>query len=162
MMEVQINETEQFGPIAEVAKKRYNIEPKRVTTDVRGAYTQQNLPGRGVHLRAGEGRAAVHRPRHARRVRVGPLDLHGEQQKRKRIGVVETDAPLMGRFSMQGPSPSWQIITELKKQYEVVQVNPTQPIPPASRPPSRAKRTKASTCSWPCSPRPWARRKSTT
>ena len=28
-----------------------------------------------------------------------------EKQKRKRIGVVESDAPVFGRFSMQGQSP---------------------------------------------------------
>ena len=52
-----------------------------------------------------------------------------EKQKRKRMGVVETDAPVFGRFSMQGQSPSWQIIDDLKKQYEVIPVSPSQPIP---------------------------------
>ena len=60
-----------------------------------------------------------------------------EKQKRKRVGVVETDAPVFGRFSMQGQSPSWQLINDLKRQYEVIQVNPAQPIPlrkPAAKP----------------------------
>ena len=43
-------------------------------------------------------------------------------QKRKRIGVLETDAHVNGNMGM---SPPWQLIEELKKQYEVVQVNPT-------------------------------------
>ena len=60
-----------------------------------------------------------------------------EKQKRKRVGVVETDAPVFGRFSMQGQSPAWQIIDDLKKQYEVIPVSPSQPIPlrkPAAKP----------------------------
>jgi ABC-2 type transport system permease protein len=48
--------------------------------------------------------------------------------KRKRIGVVKTDAPLFPSFSMQGPTPEALVITELKKQYEVIEVDPTKPI----------------------------------
>ena len=46
------------------------------------------------------------------------------RQKRKRIGVLETDAHVSGNFTQMGMSPSWQLIDELKKQYEVVQVSP--------------------------------------
>ena len=38
---------------------------------------------------------------------------------------------------MQGPSAAWQIIDDLKKQYEVIPVSPSQPIPlrkPAAKP----------------------------
>jgi len=52
------------------------------------------------------------------------------EQKRKRVGVVQTDAPLYGRFNMQTMSSSsnWPIIEELEKQYEVVQLDATNPI----------------------------------
>ena len=44
------------------------------------------------------------------------------QQKRKRVGILATDAPLYGALNMQTftPSPNWPIIDELQKQYEVV------------------------------------------
>ncbi len=50
--------------------------------------------------------------------------------KRKRLGVVTTDAQLFGGFDMQNmrPTPRQQIIDELEKQYEVVQVDPSKPI----------------------------------
>lgn len=44
------------------------------------------------------------------------------QKERLTVGVLTTDANLMGSGN------EWQIITELKKQYEVVQVSPDLPI----------------------------------
>ena len=54
------------------------------------------------------------------------------QEKRKRLGVVQTDAQLFGGFEFEAGGPRARqkqpIIDELEKQYEVVQVDPTKPI----------------------------------
>jgi ABC-2 type transport system permease protein len=52
------------------------------------------------------------------------------QQKRKKLGVLITDAKLYATFDMQTMSPgrNEQIIEELQKQYEVVQVDAANPI----------------------------------
>jgi ABC-2 type transport system permease protein len=52
------------------------------------------------------------------------------EQKRKKVGVLTTDAKLYGTFDMQtGSLPRNElIIEELQKQYDVVQVDPTNPI----------------------------------
>jgi ABC-2 type transport system permease protein len=52
------------------------------------------------------------------------------QQKRKRVGVLNTEAPLFGRFNMQSMSVGQNspIIDELQKQYEVVQVDASKPL----------------------------------
>lgn len=52
------------------------------------------------------------------------------QQKRKRIGVLTTDAKMFGGFEMESMTnrADEPIIDELKKQYEVVPVNPANPI----------------------------------
>ena len=52
------------------------------------------------------------------------------QAKRKRLGVVSTDAQLFGGFDMQRMSqtPKQLIVEELEKQYEVVQIDPSSPI----------------------------------
>ena len=130
MMEIQINEAERFGPMADLAKKRYGIAPRRVTTLNHGAYSQDNI-FLGVALTCGLEKVVL--PFVDRGIPVEYELVRSictvTQQKRKRIGVVESDAPLFGKFSMQGMSQSWPIITELQKQYDVVQVNPSQPIP---------------------------------
>jgi len=49
---------------------------------------------------------------------------------RKKIGVVNTEVKMFGGFdytSMRS-SPAWPVVDELKKQYEVVQINAASPI----------------------------------
>ncbi len=52
------------------------------------------------------------------------------QTKRTKLGVLTTDAKLFGGFEMQSMSTTRNemIIDELQKQYDVVQVDPTNPI----------------------------------
>ena len=50
------------------------------------------------------------------------------QPKRKRLGVVRTDAELFGGFSMMGQRPKQLIIEELEKQYEVEEVDLSGPV----------------------------------
>ncbi len=50
--------------------------------------------------------------------------------KKKRIGILKTDAALLGRFNMETlrAEPPWQIVAELQKQYTIVEVDATEPI----------------------------------
>ncbi len=55
------------------------------------------------------------------------------QQKRKKVGVLTTDAKLYGGFDMSNmqsfsQTPNQLIIDELQKQYDLVQVDPNTPI----------------------------------
>ncbi|MGI9455211.1 MAG: Gldg family protein [Aeoliella sp.] len=50
------------------------------------------------------------------------------QESRKRVGIVKTDVELFEGFTMQGMTEESQLVTELKKQYDVVEVDPEQPI----------------------------------
>jgi ABC-2 type transport system permease protein len=54
------------------------------------------------------------------------------QSAKKKLGVLKTDAQLTGGFSMTtfSQTPRQPIITELEKQYEIVDVNPASPISP--------------------------------
>jgi ABC-2 type transport system permease protein len=54
------------------------------------------------------------------------------QQKRKRVGIVQTDVDLMGGLDFSGGAPRQRpkerLIEELEKQYEVVRIDPANPI----------------------------------
>jgi ABC-2 type transport system permease protein len=50
------------------------------------------------------------------------------QQDRKKLGVLKTDVQLFGGFSMQGPTEESPLVVELKKQYDVTEVDPSKPI----------------------------------
>lgn len=52
------------------------------------------------------------------------------QDKRRKVGILTTDAKIFGGMNMQtfSSDPEWRIVTELKKQYDVVQVSPDGPI----------------------------------
>jgi len=131
VMDVQINDVERASAIADLAKQRYGIEPKHLRNIVHGADVPE-LVFLSVAVTCGLEKVVL--PFIDRGT---PIEYElvraictVEKEKRKRIGIVQTDAPVFGRFSMQGPSPAWQIIDDLKKQYEVIEVNPAQPIPP--------------------------------
>ena len=49
---------------------------------------------------------------------------------RKKVGILTTDAKLMGGMDMRtfSQTPEWSIVTELKKQYDVSSVSPDTPI----------------------------------
>ncbi|MCR9164133.1 MAG: Gldg family protein [Nannocystaceae bacterium] len=53
------------------------------------------------------------------------------QEKKRVVGILRTDATIMGNFDLQAKrqQPAWQIIAELKKQYEVRSLNPKAAIP---------------------------------
>ncbi|MEW6413547.1 MAG: Gldg family protein [Candidatus Zixiibacteriota bacterium] len=52
------------------------------------------------------------------------------KSQRRKIGVLDTGARLFGDFDFQTMSrvAAWPVVAELQKQYDVVQVNPREPI----------------------------------
>jgi ABC-2 type transport system permease protein len=54
------------------------------------------------------------------------------KKERKVVGIVRTDVQLFGGFSMAGGRPQdipkQEIVTELEKQYDVKDIDPTNPI----------------------------------
>jgi hypothetical protein len=131
MITVNINEIDRFDKMAEVAKTRYGIVPHDVFETRNGAFHHEKI-FLGVAFTSGLEKVVV------------PFIDRGlspeyelvrslctvTKQKRKKIGVLETDAHVMGSFSMSGPTPDWILIQELRKQYEVVAVNPAELMAP--------------------------------
>ncbi len=124
-----VYEVETFSPQAQTAEQSYGIEPQQVNTTVRGRPDSDEI-FMGLAVTSGLDKVVV------------PFVDKGispeyelvrsimtvADAKRKRVGVVSTGVNMFSEFSMQGPSPKSQIITELEKQYEVVQVDPSEPI----------------------------------
>ena len=116
------------------AAQRYNIRPQNVRFASRGTLDQRSIY-LGVSLRSGlktltlpfidRGLSPEYEIVHALGSIVDPT--------KKRIGILITDAPLMGgpdyaNYMSLSMRPSWRIVDELRKQYTVVEVDPREPI----------------------------------
>lgn len=128
-VQANIHEIEVFSEQATLAERTYGIEPRSVATNVRGARSLQEI-FLGAAFTSGLEKVVI--PFFDRGIPVEYELVRSiatvAQQERKRVGVLKTDAPLMGGFSMQGPTEEARIITELKKQYDIVEVDPATPI----------------------------------
>ncbi len=117
-----VNTTERFSEEAARAEQRYKIQSKEVHSIDRGVLRTDNI-FLGVAFTCGLEKVVV--PFIDRGI---PIEYELVRslatvagQKRKKIGVLETDAGLYGNF-MVG-IPQWPIIDELEKQYEVKRVD---------------------------------------
>src|SRR3954468_12176684 len=126
---VDVHEVENFSEEASNAEKAYGIEPREVVTVDRGAHTKQEIY-LGAAFTAGLDRVVI--PFIDKGIPVEYELVRSiwtvAQQKRKKLGVVKTDVPLFGGFSMQGQTPESKLVEELKKQYDVVEVDASKPI----------------------------------
>lgn len=128
-------EAELYSPAARDAQKRFGIEPKRVVTadpsEGKQSFEEVIL---GVAFTSGLEDVVI--PFFDRGL---PVEYEltrsvkvVSRSSRKKVGILSTDARLMGGFDMRsmGQNPEWSIVTELKKQYDVNSVSPDSDIPP--------------------------------
>lgn len=129
---VRIVEPEPFSPEAQEAVDNYGIAPQSVTS---------REAGRVQQLQLFLGLAFVSGP-HEEVIPFLDRGLSPEyeivralrsvtQEKKKVLGVMRTDATIMGNFDLQArrQQPAWRVINELKKQYEVRSLNPGAEVP---------------------------------
>lgn len=124
-------ETELYSENAREAEKRFGIQPRRVlsTNDARQSTEEIFL---GVAFTSGLEEVIV--PFFDRGLPVEYELIRSIQvvarTNRKKIGILNTDAKLLGGFDFRStmPGQEWSIVTELKKQYEVVPVAADAPI----------------------------------
>ncbi len=124
-----IYEIENFSEEAATADTAFGIAPQRINAMQRGVMTQEEI-FMGLAVRHKLDKVVV--PFIDKGI---PIEYElvrsittVAQDTRKRVGVIKTDVELFGGFSMQGPSEESQLVTELRKQYDVVEVDPEQPI----------------------------------
>lgn len=125
-------ETELYSNEARDAQKRFNIVPRRVMVvdDAKQATDEIIL---GVAFRSGAEEIVIPffdrglsvEYELARSIRVV------SREARRKLGVLETDAKLLGGFDFRSmnQSPEWPLVTELKKQYNVSSVSPDSAFP---------------------------------
>ncbi len=128
---VRITPTEPYSSEAAEAQDQFGIRAQPVQTLQRGAFIVRDI-FLGAAFMCGTEKVVV--PFFDRGIpaeyEVIRSIVTASDQKRKRIGVVTTDAKLFGGFDMASFSQreDQPIVSELRKQYEVTQVDPNQPI----------------------------------
>ncbi len=125
-------ETRRYSDEAREAEKRFGITAKRVPTINEGRQSTEELY-LGVAFTSGLEQVVV--PFFDRGL---PVEYELTRSirvvsgsERKRVGILETDAKLLGGLDFQSMSQEteWEIVQELKKQYEVGPVSADVPIP---------------------------------
>ncbi len=133
-IEVQIHENlETFSEEAALAQERFGITPVRVRTRSRGTFQDEDVL-LGAAFSCGLEKVVVPFFDYGVPVEYELIRSIGTvaEGERKKLGVLRTDANMNGGFSFAGGMPQQipkqEIITELEKQYDIEEVDPTQPI----------------------------------
>jgi ABC-2 type transport system permease protein len=132
-VEVLIEDTESFTDAAVNAREKFGIRP-RPMAGLSGGQSSVSEVFLGVAFTAGAAQQVIPffdrgLPTEYEIVRTIRV-VAGAQ--RKRVGVVDTMVKIFGGESLVGGQqlPQWSVVNELRKQYEVVEVNAEYPIPP--------------------------------
>jgi ABC-2 type transport system permease protein len=128
---VEVIPTEPKTEEAALASQQFGIEPLAVLARVRGAYREEEI-FLGCAVMSGLEKVVV--PFFDKGTPVEYELIRSictvSQQKRKRLGLLTTDADLFGGFDMMSGQrrPRQPIVDELEKQYDVVQVDASSPV----------------------------------
>ncbi len=128
-IQAEVHEVENFSEEAAQAEQKDGIEPREVTAISSGTRNREEII-LGVAFRCGLDKVVI--PFIDKGIPVEYELVRSictvAQQKRKKLGVLKTDVPLFGGFTMQGPTQESELVTELRKQYDVVEVDASKPI----------------------------------
>jgi ABC-2 type transport system permease protein len=122
---------EPFSDDAQRAEEQYGIRPETVTIRDKGKFRDEEFI-LGAAISSGLERVVIPFFGNGVPVEYELIRSIGTVTggKRKRLGVIQTDAQLFGGFDMSSmqPRPKQRIVTELEKQYAVESVDPASPV----------------------------------
>ena len=130
-VEVMIYDTEPYSPEARDAREKFGINPVEIQNP--GSARASAVPVYlGVAFTCGAEEMVIpffDRGLPTEYELVRSIRSVAKTQ-RKKVGVVATDAKLFGGFDFQlgTTNPAWEVVEELRKQYEVVRINPASAI----------------------------------
>ena len=131
-MQVRINDSIMPSSDEEKqAEQQYGIMPQIIRVRERGTYSDQPVL-LGAAFRSGLQKVVIpfFEPGVPVEYELARSLTTVAKPARKKLGVLKTDAKLMGGFDQRTfqQSPQQPIVEELAKQYEIVDVNPASPI----------------------------------
>lgn len=131
MVKLRVHDTKALSPEAEQAEQQFNITAQQVMSRSRGAISSEPIY-MGVAFTSGLEKvvAPFLGPAVPVEYELARSIATVAEEKRKKLGVLVTDAKLYASFNFQTMSAGRndQLIDELEKQYDVVQVNADAPI----------------------------------
>lgn len=131
MIRLRIHDTWPLSDEAQQAEQQFSITSQAVLSRSRGAISREQIY-MGVAFTAGLEKVVVPFVNSFTPVEYELMRSIATvaEEKRRKLGVLNTDARLYATFNFQSMSPGRNdmLIDELEKQYEVVQVSPDTPI----------------------------------
>ncbi|MCH9032790.1 MAG: Gldg family protein, partial [candidate division Zixibacteria bacterium] len=130
-VQVIVHETEPFTEEALDARDKFGIQPRELIS-AEGARTQTTQIYLGVAITCGAREEVIpfiERGMSVEYELIRSVRMVAETN-RKKVGVLITPLKIFGGFDFQSMASSqpWQVIKELQRQYEVVQISAAEPI----------------------------------
>ena len=128
---LRVVDTERYSPEARQAEEQFGIKPEAVRS-INDSGDEPDAIYMGVAFTCGTEEVVIPFVHRGLSVEYELTRSVGTVSgaKRRKVGIANTDARLFGGLDFQTMSsqPEWQIVSELKKQYDLSQIGLDQPI----------------------------------